>query len=682
MASGVDKARSVWERYEFMLDNGHLDYTKQFDEDEGFYLGDGQWSKSDKDALTAESRPCETINQILPKINNLVGEQINTRTEISAKPRDTIGDPKTASTITKVFKQIQQSNRMKDLITDVVEDGFISGRGFLDFTVEFKTPGQPGDIKCKRKHPKTILIDPYGDSYDPEDWADFIESRFMSYNDIRALFGKAKADGIGAKAIGSTDTTYGMDSIRPYGFGGENLKGARIGDNEAVRALPIIRVNARQVKEWTNTKWFLDPRTRDTSQIPYDWDEDRINFVAQNAGQLVITLPQKRVKHIIAADNVLLFDEWSIYRTFTIVPFFPMFRWGRPLGVVENLKGPQRVVNKMSSQQLHILNTTANGGWIVEDDSLVNLTVDELKRWGSKTGLVIVHKKGSAPPAKIQPNQISQGMDRLEFLAKQNIKEISTVNDSRLGDDREDVAAKAIVAKQQRGAVNSARYNANEERTQWMCGRKMLELAQDFYTEERVLRITGQDPVSNVTQTEDVPINQPQSDGSILNDLSIGEYDIIITSTPAKDNLQETQFDEAARMREMGVQLPDSVLIRNSALENKEEIAQAMAEDPLAQEMKRAELDKEKAEVVDTFAAARKKDAETQAIIAELQGARLGEVEQPQEPSVSEGQKFQVDRITNLLKATQNAEIKRISERGKAKNVNGPGASGTGTSGS
>ena len=58
-------------------------------------------------------------------------------------------------------------------------------------------------------------------------------------------------------------------------------------------------------------------------------------------------------------DNVVLHDDWSPYKHFTVVPYFPVFVHGHTLGMVENLLDPQEILNKVSSQELHIVNTTA-----------------------------------------------------------------------------------------------------------------------------------------------------------------------------------------------------------------------------------------------------------------------------------------------------------------------------------
>ena len=100
----------------------------------------------------------------------------------------------------------------------------------------------------------------------------------------------------------------------------------------------------------------------------------------------------------------MLHDDWSPYEHFTLVPYFPYWRRGKPFGMVRNLISPQEQLNKISSQELHIVNTTANSGWIVESGSLTGMNADDLEEHGAETGLVLEFNRGSTPPGKIPPN--------------------------------------------------------------------------------------------------------------------------------------------------------------------------------------------------------------------------------------------------------------------------------------
>ena len=135
--------------------------------------------------------------------------------------------------------------------------------------------------------------------------------------------------------------------------------------------------------------------------VPESWDEERTELFAREYGLGMLKKLIKKVRWTITADQVVLHDDWSPYKDFTIVPYFPYFRRGKPFGMVRNLLSPQEQLNKISSQELHIVNTTANSGWVVETGSLNGMTSDDLQERGAQTGLVLEYNRGSQPPSKI-----------------------------------------------------------------------------------------------------------------------------------------------------------------------------------------------------------------------------------------------------------------------------------------
>jgi hypothetical protein len=104
-----------------------------------------------------------------------------------------------------------------------------------------------------------------------------------------------------------------------------------------------------------------------------------------------------------------------------------------------------------------------------------------------------------------------------------------------------------------------------------------VDIIQEYYTEPRIVNITHAD----VTQTpEQVSVNQyDEATGAITNDLTVGEYDITVTSSPHRASLEDSQFEQALGMREAGINIPDSVLIENSRLTRRAEIVKQMEGD-------------------------------------------------------------------------------------------------------
>jgi hypothetical protein len=354
----------------------------------------------------------------------------------------------------------------------------------------------------------------------------------------------------------------------------------------------------------------------------------------------------------------VLHDETSPYKHLTIVPFFPFFRHGRTIGVVENLLGPQELLNKTTSQELHVINTTANSGWKIKKGALTNMSVEELEDRGAETGLVLeLDDINSAE--KILPNQIPTGLDRLSYKAEEAIKSISNVSDSMQGFDREDVAAKAIQAKQQRGSVNFSKVMDNLERTDWLLARNVLDMVQMFYTEERVINITHEYPTQ---EADTITINQETPEGMIVNDLTLGEYDVVVTSAPYRATLEDSQFDQAVAMKQLGIAIPDEVLIENSRLARKSELIKRMQESqnsPEVQQQKELALRGQAAEVADKEASAEEKRARAQAAMAQA-----GQGEDTAAKMALE--KYKIDQELALQREKQAAEIELQREKQEA----------------
>ena len=239
--------------------------------------------------------------------------------------------------------------------------------------------------------------------------------------------------------------------------------------------------------------------------------------------------------------------------------------------MVRNLLSPQEQLNKIASQELHIVNTTANSGWMVESGSLVGLSADDLEEHGAETGLVLEYNRGSTPPVKIQPNSIPTGLDRISQKAAANIKAISGINDSMLGSDSAEVSGIAIRAKQNRGVIMIQVPLDNLRKARQYLAESILHCIQRFYTEERVIQVTNED--DPLKPREEMVINQPTPEGRIINDLTLGEYDVIISTAPARDSFDEVQFAEALNLRQVGVSIPDDAIIEYSHLARKGELA-------------------------------------------------------------------------------------------------------------
>ena len=474
-----------------------------------------------------------------------------------------------------MFLQISENNKLDYRESQVFADGLIQDRGYFDVRIDF-TDHIQGEVRISTKDPLDILIDPDAKEYDPKTWNEIFETKWLSLDQIEEQYGQAQADKL--RVAAEYGNTMGQDSVEyeetRYGdtYTGVEYNQGSTTNPEENRQLRAIRVIERQYYQLKECSYYVDRVTGDMRQVPGNWGERKKKKFADDYGLDIIIRQDRKVRWTVTADKCVLFDDWSPYECFTIVPYFPYWRRGRPFGIVRNLISPQEQLNKISSQELHIVNTTANSGWIVETGSLQGMTADDLEEHGAETGLVLEYNRGSSPPAKIPPNQIPTGLDRISQKAAINIKTISGISDAMLGTDSPEVSGIAIRAKQNRGATMIQVPLDNLSKTRQHLAEHVLRLVQQFYTEERIVQIT--DEVDPMQPAVPLVLNMQTPEGQIINDLTVGEYDVVIGTMPARDNFDEAQFAEAIELRQVGVPIPDDMIVQYSHLAQKGEIAQ------------------------------------------------------------------------------------------------------------
>ena len=602
-------ALDQWQRYVYMRDAGHIDFIAKADLCDNFFIGN-HWSNEDKAKLKAEGRPALTINKVLPTLANILGEEIQTRSEITYRAKDGTR-PEMAELQTKVFRSISEANRFQWVRDNVFADGAITSRGFFDIRMEFDT-NAAGNVQITHLNPKNVIVDPDADSYEPDNWADCITTKWLSPDDIELLYNKEVAERL--RSLQPTMDYLGTDSLS-LTFNRDRFGRGTIvvpwGDtNRSV--VRQLRVLERQHRVLNKVKVFVDPSTGESRRIPEAWDRNRIAHVVEQSGVIVLDRLMKRVRWTVTCADEVLFDEWSPYGRLTVIPYFPFFRYGRTIGLVENLIDPQQLLNKVSSQELHVVNTTANSGWKVKQGALANMTPEELEEYGSKSGLVIeVNGNPDTDIQKITPNAYPSGLDRISYKAEEHIKTVSGRGDAQQGLARADVSGKAIGESKAASDASMAWAMANLERTDHLVARMVLDLVQEFYTDPRVMQITKN---ALTEEQEEVRVNEWQSDtDELLNDLTVGTFDISAISQPAKRSLEESQFEQAVQLRELGVPVPAEFLIENSNLLKRGEILRSMkeqAQTPEAKLQAKAQLLQQQLEVANLKAEASRLEAD------------------------------------------------------------------------
>lgn len=658
-----------WRAYTRARDAGHLDWVEEAREYDNYYYGD-QWDSETKAILDSQNRPYHTVNLVLSTVNAVVGEYIKSRQDISFSPLGKGASQETANSLRFLFKQIAINNKSQHKEKTVFMDGLIQDRGYFYYFLDF-SDNIDGEVREEVMDPTDVIIDPGAKDYDPRTWNEVFISRWMTPDEIGALYGPEFRDMV---ELAAANGTFGHDSLEweAPNFAGQHFDSEIFyeADAEDIKRVKRIRVIERQYRKLARTAFFVDKPTGDMRRVPEGWEDARRDAFADQNELDLMWKPERRVRVTVSADKVLLHDGWSLFDQISVVPFFPYFRRGRPFGLVRNLISPQDMLNKVTSQELHVVNTTANSGWIFESGSLAHMDRDDLATQGSKTGLVLEVNPGHNPPEKITPNQIPSGLAEIGAKAGTFFREISGVNEAQLGTQRSD-SSKALDARKQGGAVQQEIIFDNLALTREIRAELILHIIQRYYTETRLVQVFSKNEDGDVEQNE-LTINQPvevldpvtqQAVEEIRNDLTIGEYETVITSVPRRETYDEGLFDQLVSMRELGVQIPDHVMIESSQHPEKEEVSETVKQiqglaQPTPEEIQRqqqiAELEMRllNAQVMNEEAQSIERKANAQKLAAQAQEA----IQNPEVKKLEIGTKARVEMEKAGMAAQSNQQ--------------------------
>lgn len=568
----IQAARANWSRYLHGMMRGHDDYCEVARMLEDFYLGGGkQWSADDREYVESQGRPALEFNQVMPKINIALAHQIHNRMDIQFKPRGGAADDELASTLSKLAMQIADQNMLHFKESAVFADGVIQQRGFYDVRISYDT-SILGEIKVGVLDPMDVIPDPDAKSPDPDDWADVTILRWMTLADIEQQYGQEAADGVRNRK-GFSDEDFGFDTY--------NVPRSRFGNDDSFGGYSSAELD--QNDDSTRRYRIVDRqywRMRDCDiAISLTGDIYDVSGLSpeQRQGLVGVVLSKRRMRRVmwtVTTEDAVLYHDWSIYRHFTVVPFFPFFRRGQTRGLVDAAVGPQKLLNKTMSQMLHVINTTANSGWITTANTINNMSPGELEERGAETGLVIELKAGTKMeerPEKITPNPIPPGLDRIVDRAHSLIDDTTGIHPSMQGATDREISGVAIQSYQFAGQQSLAVPLDMLQFSRVLLANRFLELIQAFYDEPRIVRITEVDAVGQETDTP-LHLNWDDGSGNIINDLTIGKYDVVITEVPVQVTFQNSQFQQVLEMIKAGVPGLAKYLIRYSTLADKQSI--------------------------------------------------------------------------------------------------------------
>ena len=305
-------------------------------------------------------------------------------------------------------------------------------------------------------------------------------------------------------------------------------------------------------------------------------DKAMADVVARHGSRIVERVMMRMHIAVFTESKLLSLDE-SMFRhnKFSLTPIWA-YRRSRdrmPYGAIRRVRDMQQDLNKRASKALFLLNTNQ----IIADEGAV-ADWDEARDEVDRPDGTIVKKQGKEFSIR-RDADAATGQIQMMTLAAQSIQKSAGVSQENMGRQTNAVSGEAIKARQMQGSVVTTEFFDNLRYATQVQGEKVLSLVEQWYTEEKVVRLTGAKGALDW-----VKINQPevQPDGSVrwLNDITASCADFVVSEQDYSGTLRQVMFDS---LNQLATRLPPEVSLRLmtiamdfSDMPNKDEVTDAI----------------------------------------------------------------------------------------------------------
>ena len=510
-------------------------------ENERFKIGK-QWDEDDTSFNEAHGKFSLTINEVLPIVLDIAGTE--EENPLDYKVRNVKGGTQTiAEILTSLVKNVMDKSMGREEASRSFESGVSIGRGFLYIDIDYTNDPLNGDLVMKELDPFMVLPDPTCKTYDYnaekggakylwiDEWEDKgkLESKHQgkelksaNYDPIsQGLWGRFT--GIMGHMFGGGPNLHLKDDYRHHDA--QNTSEEELQGN-VTKQTNNYRVSTCLWKEWKKGAYVQridDPLNYLTLTDPKDIAEakriaetnENIRVIEKDRYENQLTVPVLNLTRMLG--DVLLehiedpFDGMNLY---PLVRFAPYFDHGYEYPPVENLKGPQKLINYTYSSLVNLLKNLANSGWKVGKGTQKEL--EWLEEHGGEDGLVINLSKYGNKVEKIEETKFPIGFDIITERGKQNMREISQVQLEV--PVRKAESGRALAIREQHALKTKGIIFRNWNQTNILVARVMVELIRnsELFSDDEIMAIIDDEDLLDpkiLDQAKGIIINQIQQQG-------------------------------------------------------------------------------------------------------------------------------------------------------------------------
>ncbi|MCP3924931.1 MAG: hypothetical protein GY714_20320 [Desulfobacterales bacterium] len=473
-------------------------------------IEDSQWPDDVKAMRLADGRPCLTINKMPAFIDQVVGDQRMNRPAIKVVPVDSKGDIEVARILSGWIKHVEQVSKSDIAIDHGFEHAVTCGYGALRVVTKYINDTSKDQDAFIEKVENALAIY-WGKhlEYDCSDANYCIIVTDLDRDEFKAKYKK-----------------------EPVEFNTANSQYV-----EGWSTKETVRVAEYFVKEYTEKKiYFLED-----GRSVYELEKDDVKESSR------IVRSYKVMRYLVSGNDVLEKNEWVGKKYIPIIPI-----WGKEInvggkkrirGLIRHAKDSQRMFNYWNSLDTEVAALQPKSPFLVTPKQISGHESQWKESHRKNFPYLLVNFDEKAPgwPKRESPPQASSAMIERIQSTDQEMRDTIGMQKASLGMQSNERSGKAIVERKKEGDVGTFAFIDNLSRSIEQLGRVLVDVAPGILDTERIIRLGLDDGKQEFVKINEEVETEGDAANQILNDMSIGIFDIIVSVGPSFD----TQRTEA-----------------------------------------------------------------------------------------------------------------------------------------
>lgn len=534
--------KTLYGFYEDELERqAHNRYQQSLDYD---YFDSIQWTEKEIQELLERGQAPTVYNIVKPIALWLMGTERRSRIDYKILPREK-GDEKTAEIKTHYVKYHDDVTLEKYHRSKAFQDAVIAGVGWLECGASNDPTTEP--VTSGSESWRNVLYDSCARSLDQTDDRYLFRHRVVDLDIAVAMFPQHR------EHLAAVAEDAGSEEEQKWYLNSRVDKDDYAGVDEMSRyrmADAFAPYKTKRKRVLLIEAWYRVPEQcqvcvgGSVHGAVFNAEDPRMKWLEENQKIKLYDKFAMRTRVAFMTKKRVLTDSVSPYRhnKFSLTPIwaYRRDRDGAPYGVVRELRSPQDSFNKRASKAIWRNNAVQ----IIADHDATN-DWENLRTEASRPDGVIIKKKGTALELRTEDSR-AQGDQAFMQFDLQMVRENGGVNGDNMGLRTDAQSGRAILARQEQGSLLTAPLMDNLRLGQQLHGEKKLSLIEQYVTEEKVFRVTGE------KSTEWKSINTIEFDAEgnpyYVNDITASKADYIVDEQDFRATMRQAMAEQMTDM--------------------------------------------------------------------------------------------------------------------------------------